>query len=128
VLTHWKEREPVYERRSARIRREFGGLVPAYAGSTADVAPSEPKARPSIFTPEDPSKGVSRTEFDSMVQDLHADAPRRGTATREPEPEPEPEPEQDPTADLTPEDLVIKDPKRRDKPKRPRNSRHGRPR
>jgi SecD/SecF fusion protein len=130
VLTHWKEREPVYERRSARIRREFGGLVPAYAGSTAgeptDVAPSESKARPSIFAPDDPSKGVSRTEFDSMVEDLHADAPRRGTATREHEPEPEPEP--DPTADLTPEDLVIKDPKRRDKPKRPRNSRHGRPR
>ncbi|HEX4466246.1 MAG TPA: protein translocase subunit SecD, partial [Solirubrobacteraceae bacterium] len=30
VLTHWKEREPVYRRRRARIAAEHGGLVPAY--------------------------------------------------------------------------------------------------
>jgi hypothetical protein len=44
----------------------------------------------------------------------------------EPQPEPEPEPE-DLTADATPEDLVLKDNKR-DKPRRSRNKRHGRPR
>ena len=31
VLTHWKEREPVYQARETRIRAELGG-VPAYAG------------------------------------------------------------------------------------------------
>ncbi len=38
-------------------------------------------------------------------------------------------PERDPTADLTPEDLVLKeDPKPRQKNRRPRNRRHGRSR
>jgi SecD/SecF fusion protein len=34
VLTHWKEREPVYQAREAHIRTEFG-TVPAYAVATA---------------------------------------------------------------------------------------------
>ena len=56
VLTHWKEREPLYARRRLRIASEFGGVVPAYAtsGSAAvEVAPSE-KQRPQrrITTPE----------------------------------------------------------------------------
>ena len=45
VLTHWKEREPVYHARAERIRQQFGGEVPAYAVATAgapiDVAPKE---------------------------------------------------------------------------------------
>ena len=40
-----------------------------------------------------------------------------------------PEPARDPAADLTPEDLVLKEePKRRERTKRPRNKRHGRSR
>ena len=35
VLTHWKEREPVYRRRRAGIAAENGGLVPAYATTAA---------------------------------------------------------------------------------------------
>src|ERR1700686_3632858 len=35
VLTHWKEREPVYRRRRARVAAEHGGHVPAYATSGA---------------------------------------------------------------------------------------------
>ena len=59
VLTHWKEREPVYKAREARIRAEFG-TVPAYAVATAgapvDVAPSERKRRRDrLTTPADPS-------------------------------------------------------------------------
>jgi hypothetical protein len=50
------------------------------------------------------------------VRDLHADAPPAGTVTAE----------RDPTADLDPEDLVMKDKPKRDKPKRPRNRKHGR--
>jgi SecD/SecF fusion protein len=125
VLTHWKEREPVYVRRRRRIAEENGGVVPAYAlgagGAPVDVPPGE-KERPArrITQPDDPSRGVSKTEFDEMVRDLHVDAPPTATAERE----------RDPAADLDPEDLVMKDdkPKRAPKPQRPRNRRHGRSR
>jgi SecD/SecF fusion protein len=125
VLTHWKEREPVYMRRRRRIAEDNGGVVPAYAvaagGAPVDVAPPE-KERPSkrLTQPDDPQRGVSQTEFQEMVRDLHVDAPSTATA----------EPEQDPAADLAPEDLVLKDDKtkRPPKPKRPRNRRHGRSR
>jgi SecD/SecF fusion protein len=124
VLTHWKEREAVYERRRVRIASQFGGVVPAYAVATAgapvDVAPSERQQRRRRITePETPDRGVSRQEFEEMVRDLHVDAPPSTTATAE----------RDPTADADPEDLVLKDDKpKRDKPKRPRNKRHGRTR
>lgn len=122
VLTHWKERETVYMRRRKRIADEHGGHVPAYAvatgGAPVDVAPSEKENRRRRITePDDPARGVSPTEFDEMVRDLHADAPPTATAER------------DPTADLDPEDLVLKDDKpKREKSRRPRNKRHGRAR
>jgi SecD/SecF fusion protein len=130
VLTHWKERESVYVRRRRRIAADNGGLVPAYAvatgGAPVDVAPSE-KVRPGrrITEPDDPQRGVSPTEFEEMVRDLDVDAPPRRTATAEREPE-----EPDPSADLAPEDLVLKDDKakRAPKPRRPKNRRHGRSR
>src|SRR3954469_3434069 len=122
VLTHWKERETVYERRRSRIAEQFGGIVPAYAVATAgapvDVAPSDGQRQRRITEPEAPDRGVSREEFDDMVRDLHVDAPPASTATAEP----------DPAADADPEDLVLKDDKKREKPKRPRNKRHGRSR
>jgi SecD/SecF fusion protein len=129
VLTLWKEREPVYQRRIERIRAQFGGLVPAFAtavpGGTAadvDVEPERPKkATRSLFTPDDPRQGVSRTEFDEMVRDLPID---------EPAPAPAPAAGSVRADDLSPEDLVMKDDKpKRDKSARgPRNKRHGRPR
>ena len=60
-----------------------------------------------------------------MVRDLHADGPRGRTATAEPEDE---APARDSARDLDPEELVLKDDKKRDKPKRPRNRKHGRTR
>src|SRR5437764_7624070 len=38
VLTHWKEREPVYRARRRRIEEQFG-YVPAYAATGGDVEP-----------------------------------------------------------------------------------------
>jgi SecD/SecF fusion protein len=122
VLTHWKERESVYMRRRRRIAEENGGVVPAYAvavgGQPIDVAPSDKqRGARRITQPEDPAQGVSKAEFDEMVRDLHVDAPPTATVER------------DPTADLAPEDLVLKDDKpKTPKPKRPRNKRHGRSR
>jgi SecD/SecF fusion protein len=124
VLTHWKEREAVYERRRVRIAEQFGGMVPAYAvatgGAPVDVAPPDhARRRRRVTEPETPDRSVSKAEFDEMVRDLHVDAPPSTTATAE----------RDPTADADPEDLVLKDDKpKREKQKRPRNKRHGRTR
>jgi SecD/SecF fusion protein len=124
VLTHWKEREPVYARRRARIVEELG-TVPAYAtavgGAPVEVAPAERGRRGRRITePETPDRQVSPEEFDDMVRDLHVDAPPAPTATVE---------RRDGARDLDPEDLVMKEPRdKRDKPKRPRNRKHGRAR
>ncbi|HEU4976409.1 MAG TPA: protein translocase subunit SecD [Baekduia sp.] len=142
VLSHWKEREEVYRRRRTRIAAENGGVVPAYAtaGHGADVEPRRARAAGRRLTaPDDPERGVSKSEFDEMVRDIEHETTGGAVAAKtrrsrvqkpepEPEAEPEPEVEQDPTADARPEDLVLKDTPKRDKPKRPRNKRHGRPR
>jgi len=150
VLTHWKEREPSYRARRARIVREMG-MVPAYAttasGAPEDVEPEHKRRRTrrgSLVAPEQPGQQLSRDEFQELVRDLDVDgepngAPAAGgrraraaessatVAPPAPEPDAEPQPERDPTADLTPEDLVLKeDPKPR--PRTRRNKRHGRPR
>jgi SecD/SecF fusion protein len=141
VLTHWKEREPVYRAREARIRHQFGGLVPAYAVATAgapvDVAPSEKARRRARLTqPPDPTRGVSSSEFEEMVRDLGAEeeetrqpaAARSGTrpaggrrarSRAAGGAAPKPKPPQSGGDGATGGG---------DKPKKPRNRRHGRPR
>jgi SecD/SecF fusion protein len=146
VLTHWKEREGAYRGRRARIVRELGA-VPAYAtalgGQPADVEPVQDRKRTrrgSITAPEEPGEQISRDEFQELVRDLDVDAePKkqkqkqkqraRAVVVEEEQVEGEAAPEavRDPAADLTPEDLVLKeDPKKRVRTKRPRNRRHGR--
>jgi SecD/SecF fusion protein len=70
VLTHWKEREPIYKARHERIVAEHGH-VPAFAEATpgrpVDVAPAQ-RRRKQVTT--DPSQGVSQEEFDEMVANL----------------------------------------------------------
>jgi len=139
VLTHWKEREPAYARRHARIAAEHGGLVPAYAltGSAAvEVDPSRGSRRRRagrLTTPEHPEQGISRAEFQDLVRDLDVDAPvaskptgsraartkpgpaqsSGGRAQAKPKPAPRPRPAPppaiDPRADLSPEDVVMPD-------------------
>jgi SecD/SecF fusion protein len=127
VLTHWKEREPAYRHRRERIVRELGH-VPAYAttatGAPEDVEPGDKRRRSrrgSIIAPEEPGAQLSRDEFQELVRDLDVDAEPTGVAQRGAR-------ERDPAADLAPEDLVLKEPKRREKNRRPRNRRHGRSR
>jgi SecD/SecF fusion protein len=136
VLTYWKQREPVYHARAERIRREFGGVVPAYAVATAgapvDVAPKE-RGRRRVTTPADPSRGVSNQEFEEMVRDLGIEeAEERQPAAARASGRPvggrrarsradggqadNPQQQQQPPAQGG------------DKPKKPRNRRHGRPR
>jgi SecD/SecF fusion protein len=149
VLTHWKEREPVWRRRRQAILTALGE-VPPYAtelgGAPVDVAPKEKRrARRRLTAPDDPDRAVSAAEFEEMVEDISheaADAPRPG-ATSTPgrratrgggksraavdEPAPKPAPADD-AADALPEDVVMPDEERKDRPKRPRNRRHGRSR
>jgi SecD/SecF fusion protein len=149
VLTHWKEREGSYRNRRTRIERELGA-VPAYAttvaGEPVDIEPDRKRRRSrrgTLIAPEDPGQAISRDEFQELVADLDVEqapgaarAPgaqepsrksaRAGVAQQAPPAEPTP-PRRDPAADLTPEDLVLKDdPKPAPKRKRPRNKRHGR--
>jgi SecD/SecF fusion protein len=83
VLTHWKEREPAYRSRRARIESDLGH-VPAYAASAADVEPERPR-RPGragrLTTPE--PETVSAAEFEEMKRDLDIErqAPARNTST-----------------------------------------------
>jgi SecD/SecF fusion protein len=130
VLTYWKEREPVYHARAERIRQQFGGVVPAYAVATAgapvDVAPKETKRSRRLTAPADPSRGVSGQEFEEMVRDLgiEDEQPRQPAGARagsrpaggrraRSRAEQQGQPPQEDGAD---------------KPKKPRNRRHGRPR
>ena len=137
VLVHWKEREPVYRARQARIRDQLG-FVPAYAvatgGAPIDVEPKERRrAGVSITAPQDPTQ-VSRSEFDDMVRNLGIDEAsarkpaaaaagrpvggRRARARAGGTGQPEGPPQRD--APKAPDDAQ--------KPKKPRNRRHGRPR
>ncbi len=134
VLTHWKEREPMWRRRRASIEAELGA-VPAYAtttgGAPVDVAPQEERrvgAR-RLRTPDVPGE-VSREEFDDMVRDLHPEParPRRGAVALQ-EHAPPPSPPADDGADARPEDVVMPDgPKRPTAGAKRRARRHGRAR
>ncbi len=70
VLQHWKEREPGFRARRARITETLG-FVPPYAtvaqGGPIDVTPKEAKRR-SISAP--PGQEVSASEFQEMVREL----------------------------------------------------------
>jgi SecD/SecF fusion protein len=157
VLTHWKEREGIYRNRRTRIIGELG-YVPAYAtaagGAALEVEPEAKKRRRTSLS-EEPGEQISQEEFEELVKDLDVEsspsepAPRRGRASvaerartrRAGAPEREngaseavagteqqPGPGQQPAADLTPEDLVLKDEPPRKPSRRQRNRRHGRSR
>ena len=110
VLTHWKEREPVYRRRRARIAAENGGIVPAYAtvGAAArevDVDRDTRRSRRRLTEPPRPE--VRAGEFRELVRDLHTEPAARPPAGAPAAPEPRPAPRLDPTADALPEDVVM---------------------
>ena len=126
VLSHWKEREPVYIARRRRIAAQHGGVVPAYAtgGAAIDVTPKQPKRRSRRLTePELPGQQVSQSEFQEMVRDIHGEKPV--AIVDEPLDEPV---AQDPTRDLSPDEVVMPREAKREKRKGPRRGRSGRKR
>jgi SecD/SecF fusion protein len=81
VLSHWKQREPVYQARERRLLSELG-QVPAYAvavgGRPADVAPRDAergRPTPAGAVPGQPGE-VSRAEWNEMVANLGVDEAR----------------------------------------------------
>jgi SecD/SecF fusion protein len=82
VLTHWKEREPTYRHRRARILAHQG-LVPAYAEAGADTGPARERIRRRSDRLSEPDpENVSATEFEQMKRDLDIESgPTRGTST-----------------------------------------------
>jgi SecD/SecF fusion protein len=136
VLTHWKEREPVYRRRRARIAAENGGVVPAYASAGAaarevDVESNRRRARRRLTEPARPD-GVKTSEFAEMLHGEPAVRPATVVQPETPRPLPRPEPVRDPTADARPEDVVMPPDDdaaaRRRGASKSRNRRRGRPR
>jgi SecD/SecF fusion protein len=70
VLTHWKEREPVYRHRRRRLETDYG-FVAAYATTGADVEPARERGRrPSRRVTEPEPEGVSAAEFEQMKRDI----------------------------------------------------------
>ena len=144
MLVLWKEREPVYRTRYRRIRDALG-YVPAYAVATAgapvDVEPGQPRrGRASVTAPQDPTQ-VSRDEFEDLVANLGIE--EEATATRKPAATAAGRPAggrraraRGNSGDAPGSRAAGTDPPARpaapgegsDKPKKPRNRRHGRPR
>ena len=144
VLTHWKEREPVYAARERRIRERLGlrARVRDRRAGRARSTWRRPRRAAAVAAGSRrrriPSQGVSRAEFDDMVANLGieeagrrepaAAGRARRPARRRP---PRPRARRDAAAAArrpggggAPADEAGEAPK----PKKPRNRKHGRPR
>ena len=145
VLTEWVERIPAFRARRRRLLAANGGVLPAYPDANAGkggVDPFAPKPKSERLTAAQPEGApVSSDEFQRMVAELGieeasaqatggAPKPKRsGTKPAPDEPAP-PAPEAAPpgrAADLSPEEVVLRDDRPRGARKsKPKNRRHGR--
>jgi SecD/SecF fusion protein len=81
VLTHWKEREPLYRHRRQRIEADQGA-VPAYAPTGSDVAPRErARMRRSGGLAAADAGTVSAAEFEQMKRDIMEEEAEPGGRT-----------------------------------------------
>ena len=82
VLSHWKEREPLYRNRRRRIEERNDGLVPAYAVAGSDVDPRERAARRRNARITEPgSDNVSAAEFEQLKRDIEEEEAEPGRRT-----------------------------------------------
>jgi SecD/SecF fusion protein len=107
VLTHWKEREPLYRRRRQLQMEEHGGVVPAYATGTVGE-PTEPipaAGAPAPAAPAPRGREARRAAAASRLRGEGAAQPQRAPAAlEEPPPAPEPEEPSEPEGPTRPED------------------------
>ncbi len=78
VLTHWKEREPLYRHRRERIEADYG-MVPAYADAPGSDVEPQVKRRPAGRLTSPPSENVSASEFEEMKRELGVEPERKGS-------------------------------------------------
>lgn len=127
VLMYWKEGEPVWRARRARVAKANDGVVPPYAtaagGAATEVEPEKRKRSSRRLTePEDPERSVSKEEFDEMVRDVQAETGAASVAVVDDE-----ESSPDSAADLSPEDVVFEEDARPEKRARSnKRKKHGR--
>jgi SecD/SecF fusion protein len=148
----WRQRRAAIEAELGQVP----AYATSVAGQPVDVAPADAGRRPrrAPTAPDGPTgPQVSREEFDEMVRDLDVDAegpgsrqgrssPEEGRSQRrgavalqdrmreQPDIDAEPpaDAQDDDAADARPEDVVMPGDGKRDRAKRARNRRHGRPR
>jgi SecD/SecF fusion protein len=83
VLTHWKEREPLYVRRRQLALEDFGGVVPAYApGTFGAEQEDEIVATPARRGPEQRQR-LGRAGRPSGPGPVRGNGPGTGTAVEE---------------------------------------------
>ncbi|MGZ4201742.1 MAG: protein translocase subunit SecD [Thermoleophilaceae bacterium] len=108
VLTHWKEREPVYVRRRQLALEDFGGVVPAYAPGTFGE-PVEETPEPAAASRQRPSRPTRSRRAGSTRGNGPGDGAGLGTAVQEPPAPPrraaEPEP-----PEVEVEETVVEEP------------------
>lgn len=118
VLMYWKEGEPTWRARRARVAEANGGTVPAYAtgagGASTEVEPEAPKrSRRRLTEPEDAERSVSKEEFDEMVRDVQAETDPGAVAVEAEvvgdDVAVEEAAASDAAADLAPEDVVFEE-------------------
>jgi SecD/SecF fusion protein len=79
VLTHWKEREPLYRNRRRRLEAE--GPVPAYAPTGSDVAPRERARQRAARLSDVGADNVSAAEFEQMKRHIAEEEAEPGRRT-----------------------------------------------
>ncbi|HXD59406.1 MAG TPA: protein translocase subunit SecD [Thermoleophilaceae bacterium] len=107
VLTHWKEREPVYVRRRQLALEDFGGKVPAYAPGTFGEPLEEAPAAPARTTRQRPARRAAGSRRGNGPGGTAVAAPPQPAA--EPAPPP-PAPEVDPELEVEEEEPVMEEP------------------
>ena len=129
VLMHWKEAEGIWRKRRARVELANAGLVPAYAtaaaGASTEVEPEETQAAAAAASPRRTTRTCRSATTSSRswsATSASRSSPKKSATADRGRRRPLP----GSGADLTPEDLVLKDEPKTPKPKRPRNRRHGR--
>ena len=139
VLTHWKEREPVYRRApAAGSSSEHGGVVPGLRDATRRRAIDGRRPRRAeraarrLTAPDEPERGVSRSEFERdgarARRARTSRAPSRSRAEDARRAPSRAEPADDADADARPRTSCSRTSRSATSRKRPRNRRHGRPR
>jgi SecD/SecF fusion protein len=74
VLSHWKEREPIFKQREARIREENGGVVPAFATETiGGVAVNASTGKELII--DEPEAEIEESEDEPIEEELDGAVP-----------------------------------------------------